>query len=367
MVSLATFEASMKDVARFSHVRGLRLLPLTGDVVVLHAEDDAAWRKRDHGVLGIASVDKTLAWYMHAVRVYPRARFIGRADDDAFINVRVVAHALRQLHSSLGGDVHAVAGWLQYTSFNRKTWHSCGWTMRAVDASKRSRDDPACRSGQGAEAQAHDVEGPYPFVAGNLELMTGRLALAAFGSERTRNFVAWGRAATRREGSPHWEAKDEDPIVGFLLQDTAVRERLNVTVVAYNGRGHMEPLVADIYKMARARPKRLASMLAIHRVEPDVALLQRRVAQEQLELAELARSNLSGQLNWAPILKLNKKLRPELERLADGKGAMMAQAARGKLTLVCDHTSALVRQAVLLSSFACCRSWRLCEHRYEDV
>ena len=332
---------------------------------MLHAEDDAAWRKRDHGLLGIASVDKTLAWYMHAVRVFPRARFIGRADDDAFINVRVVAHALRQLHGSLGRDVHAVAGWLMYTSFNRQTRHSCGWTMRAADAKRRRRDDPECRGARRVEASAHALHGPYPFVAGNLELVTGPLALAAFGSARTRRFVERGRAATRRGGSPHWEAKDEDPIVGYLLQDAAARGKLNVTVVAYNGEGHAEPLVADIDKMAGARPKRLASMLAIHRVEPDVAVLRRRVAQEQLEHAELARSNLSGTLNWAPILELNQKLRPELERLADGKAPLTDQASWNRLALVCGPSSALVeRHASVLTSFACCSSWRLCEHRY---
>ena len=260
-----------------------------GDTMMLDAVDDGHWQKSKHGT-GVGSIDKTLAWYMHAART-SRALFVGKADDDTFVHLTNVAEALRDLHHRLGTGCLVLAGWVQYSSFASERFQMCGWatgvagavtardrqcTRRrwgdSVPARPTSDDGRSCSTaaeGSVTEGRTRCVAGPFPFVAGALEIVSIQLARAAFTSSWTARFVRRARGAAAGGLAPttaRWLNSDEDPVIGYVLQAVARQRSLPVRVVAYNGAGIALPLIAD---MPDSTPARHSSMLAIHRVDPS--------------------------------------------------------------------------------------------------
>ena len=363
-----------------------------GDTMMLDAVDDGHWQKSKHGT-GVGSIDKTLAWYMHAART-SRALFVGKADDDTFVHLTNVAEALRDLHHRLGTGCLVLAGWVQYSSFASERFQMCGWatgvagavtardrqcTRRrwgdSVPARPTSDDGRSCSTaaeGSVTEGRTRCVAGPFPFVAGALEIVSIQLARAAFTSSWTARFVRRARGAAAGGLAPttaRWLNSDEDPVIGYVLQAVARQRSLPVRVVAYNGAGIALPLIAD---MPDSTPARHSSMLAIHRVDPSDSALRAAEAAEDRHNRELARYHLAGRSgNFRRMRLLNRQHRGSLEQMA----RHVARRPRRGFTLRCHPAlnassaarrsvggSDLETEAAGIASLDCCARWSLCEH-----
>ena len=104
-----------------------------GDIEHIDASDFA-----ERG--GIFScIDKLFAWFPHAVRRFPGARFYGKADDDSYVDVR----RLLRLVAPLAGVQHAYLGYVQYDSFIEDEWKHCGWSSGPVGAATCAPPPPS--------------------------------------------------------------------------------------------------------------------------------------------------------------------------------------------------------------------------------
>ena len=106
-----------------------------GDVLLVDAHDNDA-------VIAVGCVDKTFAWYSRALSLHPRARWIGKTDDDCYLHLPNLKSMLHHL-LELGSRAHMYAGWTQYASFLPETNQMCGWAPTAKDALAAQRRE--CR------------------------------------------------------------------------------------------------------------------------------------------------------------------------------------------------------------------------------
>ena len=259
-----------------------------GDLDLLDALDDEAWwtAKGSRG-RGVGCIDKTFRWLSHALRRYPHARFLGKGDDDEFINVPNLAALLGAMEAAPlparhVGSLSMYAGWVQYSSYSPANFKMCGWSPSAR-AAVRLASSPSCRKGAparmaagsasgGHSAVARAIPGPFPFVAGALELFSSDLARQVFASPATQEFVARARGvAAGGAAAPEvrWMNNHEDPTVGYVVQEAAKQQRLNVTLVALNGFGFESPLVVDATDTRLEIGARLPALVAVHRVLQD--------------------------------------------------------------------------------------------------
>ena len=110
------------------------------------------------------------------------------------------------------------------------------------------------------------VEGPYPFVAGPLELLSAPLATAVFEAQWTRDFVAEARSAARggtANAWTRWQCFKEDAIVGYAVYSVASRLRLNVSVAS------LRPRIIDAAEAREATAQTVGRLVTLHKLEPD--------------------------------------------------------------------------------------------------
>lgn len=198
-----------------------------------------------------------VAWFSHALRRYPHALYLAKGDDDAYYHVPNLSALLWTLRAQLGRDDSAsvYGGWVQYASYRESDFKMCGWSPSVRDAVRFAHGNaPSGRAAIGRAAAftcprpisgsaggstvGHAAEGPFPFVAGALELFSHHLARQVFNSSTAVEFVQRARRAAAGGSAPHesrWMNYHEDPTVGYVVQAAARRLRINVTLFALNG------------------------------------------------------------------------------------------------------------------------------------
>ena len=83
---------------------------LHGDVFFVNSSDCQPW----------FSAEKVHAWYLTALRLYPRARWFGKVEDDAMLRVSSVTADLRALSSLVDHDSPVYVGYMQWSAHCRQ-------------------------------------------------------------------------------------------------------------------------------------------------------------------------------------------------------------------------------------------------------
>lgn len=207
----------------------------SGDIVLLRSR-----RQRDD-----ECIRKTFAWFQHAIRRYPTAVWIGKADMDTFIQVRLLEADLRALIDLHAGKqaAHVVVGQFNFVSrwepmkimgntslgqaypSSGAVVHAgrpCGLVRQLHDVFPRhlsgvnqarnvtSRRAKRCN---GSAALSTAQTGPYPFAAGPLYLLSAPLARAVF-AKATYHFMS-------DQGSA---CAAEDATIGYAIHAVFARD-----------------------------------------------------------------------------------------------------------------------------------------------
>ena len=309
------------------------------DVVLLDASEGG----------GVGCVDKSFAWWRHAIVAYPHAAYIGKTDDDSIVRLPALAQLLRTPLPH--APRHVYAGWVQWTSwFPGRKYFGCGWATeahRALHARTAPRSDCArcswcLRRERGTTAPARvplsePVVGPFPFATGALELMSAPLAAAVFGSAWAAEYIRAARASAKRElardslSEPHhtdgpngtwyipafgrWQCQLEDATIGYAVHATAAA--LDATLLELNG------LVVDVKNEwsdarrwgADALRRELGRYLVLHKYVGIEAELQRMEAKEDAENAHnLARGAIRRNItHLRDLASVRRRVRDALD------------------------------------------------------
>eukprot|EP00966_Prymnesium_polylepis_P327122 7382989-Prymnesium_polylepis.2 len=318
------------------------------------ADDHVFVEAYDNSAVGC--VDKAFAWFDAALRAYPAATFIAKADDDSTTHLWSLEALLLQLrHAPL-----VYAGWMQYASFRPSTFQQCGWSLRADHA--RSCPEAASAS---PGRPASRAEGPYPFAAGALEIFSRPLAQQVFASPWTLAFVARARAVARggRTGpTESWTCAREDATVGYAAHHVASNAGSAVSLVLLNS------LMHDI---SRARPS-YAGYLTLHRWAPVDSTLRSLQGSPAPANNRSRTPEVGGQQASRPPppaderderarvqLEQASRLRAILDEARDD--AAHPKLPVGHLALRClNRTSAPGRQAAAIFGMRGCANWQVC-------
>ena len=330
------------------------------DVVLLDASEGG----------GVGCVDKSFAWWRHAIVAYPHAAYIGKTDDDSIVRLPALAQLLRTPLPH--APRHVYAGWVQWTSwFPERKYFGCGWATeahRALHARTAPRSDCArcswcLRRERGTTAPARvplsePVVGPFPFATGALELMSAPLAAAVFGSAWAAEYISAARAAAQRElardslSEPHhtdgpngtwyipafgrWQCQLEDATIGYAVHATAAA--LDATLLELNG------LVVDVKNEwsdarrwgADALRRELGRYLVLHKYVGIEAELQRMEAKEDAENAHnLARGAIRRNItHLRDLASVRRRVRDALDA---GDAAAAGGGPRPRLHVECSQ------------------------------
>ena len=283
-----------------------------GDTVVLDAVDNAA----------VGCVDKTFAWYIHAVRAFPAAGFIGKTDDDSYNILPNLAAVLRA--PPLRRQRFAYVGWVQHAAWLPALFNPCAWSgsqRAAVDqvASGRSnchrcawcydRDSPH----PNRAPLNQTVEGPFPFVAGPLEILSRRLTAAVFGSQWTASFALEARSVARgghRKPFERWQCFYEDATVGYAVHSVAGRLGLNVSVVS------LRPRIIDAGEARNMPSEQIRRLVTVHKLEPDDSVLKKNEAYETEENARYRKMGIPTAMHKHDHAAMNRRVKPILDGMA---------------------------------------------------
>lgn len=236
---------------------------LTSDLLFVPAADNEA----------VGCIDKTYAWFMHAVHAYPRASYVAMTQDDSVLLSTNLAYVLVQLKA----HDYVYGGRVQFSGFVEQppTYRHCGWTESPrprfnlstvckgyVDSTRVTRRrDVAKRRQLGSQPKAVTSVGLFPFAQGALELFSRKLALHVFASAWTIDWVATARRVAEGGRAPinsRWECGAEDITTGYLVH--ANTRGLNVTLASLN------ELIVDAD--ATSEWSLPPSLVAVHHVAP---------------------------------------------------------------------------------------------------
>ncbi|KAL1508033.1 hypothetical protein AB1Y20_007629 [Prymnesium parvum] len=249
----------------------------TRDILLVEARDGSA----------ASCVEKSFAWWLLALSLFPRAEYIAKTDDDSFNNLRQLHHAVRRFPPGM-----VYAGWPQYSSFLPERNQACGWGASSrhalsAAASPKSNCHPCDRlpcfleGRRGGTPLNLTLYGPYVFATGALELLSRPLAAQVFGLEWTRRWVganqliaADGPRAAEQARWLKWKCYAEDSLVGYAVSAAVSRLRAHATFVSLGG------VIADASAVVSQRltEAQLARMLTVHKLEMDEE--KRRVEEE---------------------------------------------------------------------------------------
>ncbi len=148
---------------------------------------------------------KTLPWWRHASLRLPNARWIGKADDDTFLNVPLLRTLLPDPPSP-----RALLGTVRWGCYSAARFKH-----------ERTNEGVACGHSKFARAQhpgepvglSQTYEGPYAFAYGWFYAMPGPLARTLAGCEYVRHFHTRATTAT---AEPFFR-KEDDPMNGFWI------------------------------------------------------------------------------------------------------------------------------------------------------
>ena len=261
-------------------------------------------------------IDKLFAWFPHAVRRFPGARFYGKADDDSYVDVR----RLLSLVAPLSGVHNAYLGYVQYDSFIEDEWKHCGWSSGPVGAATVFRS--ACPRGRSY--------GPFPFVVGALTVMGGDLAQWMESSPQIASLVRQGRASQAHR-TRHWDCGYSDVTLGYAF---AKYSNVSVSLVS----------VRDAMRDATYGAMRGAHFVVAHHLRDERAF--NKAHAEAVAAAEWV-PHLEPCTAWSGVAARNR----EVTQAAGSVKEDGSLFTRG-------DTRDLKRA---MKAFTCCQEWSVCE------
>ena len=143
---------------------------------------------------------KTMAWFRHAVRTYPRATFLAKTDDDAFVQTIKLEANMKPFTKT----DRVYIGSTLWGSYITKTFEPCA----------RRMGPNMCAGGMKEErCQERGAIGPYPYAVGMLQVLSYNVASWMVVQEEFAEFERRATAATR----PPMMDQGEDMVIGMFL------------------------------------------------------------------------------------------------------------------------------------------------------
>ena len=143
---------------------------------------------------------KTMAWFRHAVAAYPRATFIAKTDDDAFVQTVKLEHNMRRF----AGQRNVYIGSTLWGSYITKTFEPCARRMGPMMARGGMKEE---------NCVARGAIGPYPYAVGMLQVLDRATAAWMVAQPNYAEFERRATAATR----PPMMDQGEDMVIGMFL------------------------------------------------------------------------------------------------------------------------------------------------------
>ena len=143
---------------------------------------------------------KTMAWFRHAVRTYPRATFLAKTDDDAFVQTIKLEANMKPFVN----HKRVYIGSTLWGSYITETFAPCA----------RRMGPNMCAGGMKEErCKERGAIGPYPYAVGMLQVLSYNVAAWMVVQEEFATFERRATAATR----PPMMDQGEDMVIGMFL------------------------------------------------------------------------------------------------------------------------------------------------------
>lgn len=146
---------------------------------------------------------KTMAWYRHAVSAFPRATFIAKTDDDAYVHTIKLEHNMRRF----AGVSHVYVGSTLWGSYITKTFEACARRMGPMMTVSGMQEEKCVERG---------AIGPYPYAVGMLQVLSYPVASWMIAQPEYDEFERRATAATRPPMMDH----GEDMVIGMFLYNS---------------------------------------------------------------------------------------------------------------------------------------------------
>ena len=143
---------------------------------------------------------KTMAWYRYAVHAFPRATFIAKTDDDAYVHTVKLEVNMRPFV----GQQWVYVGSTLWGSYITKTFEPCARRLGPMMAHGGMAEEN-CRP--------RGAIGPYPYAVGMLQVLSHQLASWMVVQEPYTTFERRATAATR----PPMMDQGEDMVIGMFI------------------------------------------------------------------------------------------------------------------------------------------------------
>mmetsp|Transcript_9256 Transcript_9256/g.21504 ORF Transcript_9256/g.21504 Transcript_9256/m.21504 type:complete len:338 (-) Transcript_9256:362-1375(-) len=159
------------------------------------------------------------------------------------------------------------------------------------------------------------VVGPFPFATGALQIFSSSLAAQVFGSSLVSTLVAAARKAAANRHTLWWRRWDcslEDVNVGYAVHEAA--NNLSVAYVDLTGLV-VDASLAWVQKSDATLLQMLRSLVTVHKLEPNEAVLAANELFEEEESARYIKLNVTPVNHKRMHAKINRRLRPLLEAL----------------------------------------------------
>lgn len=185
--------------------------------------DDVMWL--DVAEIGVLSIPKVIAWWRSAASVMSQFTHAAKVDDDTFLNVPNLLHAVGVEHARLSTRPQSALcfGPLAHAGYSPSLFRMCGWSwQRSIGSWRRQK------------CAQRGFSPPHPFPLGALQLLSRNLVTALGTSEAVRQFAAAADANVelrKRESN-------EDVAIGYWIATLAAdpTHPLNVSYSNINDR-----------------------------------------------------------------------------------------------------------------------------------
>ena len=151
---------------------------------------------------------KTMAWFRHAVLTYPKATFIAKTDDDAFVATIKLEANMRPF----ANNPHVYIGSTLWGTYITKTFEACARRMGPMMAVGGMKEEKCTERG---------AIGPYPYAVGMLQVLSHQVASWMVQQPNFLDFERRATAATgtskRPDGTPLIMDHGEDMVIGMFM------------------------------------------------------------------------------------------------------------------------------------------------------
>lgn len=145
---------------------------------------------------------KTMAWYRYAVHAFPRATFIAKTDDDAYVHTVKLELNMRPFV----GQRWVYVGSTLWGSFITRTFEPCARRLGPMMASAGMVEE---------NCKTRGAIGPYPYAVGMLQVLSHQLASWMV---RQDSYLTFERRATAAIQPPMME-QGEDMVIGMFIYE----------------------------------------------------------------------------------------------------------------------------------------------------